>query len=158
MRTQAGPFLLAALALAMGLPLAEGAAQHLGARCYISHAGLPGSAAGDAVCAGSTLYIGSHVGVDPATGRAPGDAAAEARLLMEGVRRTVAAAGLQMDDVVAITVFSTDASLDESFSSVFRGYFRGHPPAQTFVGAGDLGHGARFEVTGVAVKRASLRF
>ena len=157
MKTQAGPFLLAALALAMGLPLAGGAAQHFGARCYVAHAGLPDSAAGDAVCAGSTLYIGGHVGVDPATGSAPADAAAEARLLMEGVRRTVAAAGLQMDDVVAVTVFSTDAALDESFSSVFRGYFHGHQPAQAFVAAGALGHGARFEMTGVAVKRAPLR-
>jgi enamine deaminase RidA (YjgF/YER057c/UK114 family) len=157
MRTQAGPFLLAALALAMGLPLAGGAAQHFGPRCYMANAGPSDSAAGDAVCAGSTLYIGGHLGVDPATGSAPPDAAAEARLLMEGVRRTVAMAGLQMDDVVAVTVFSTDAALDERFSSVFRGYFHGHLPAQAFVGAGTLGHGARFEVTGVAVKRGSLR-
>jgi 2-iminobutanoate/2-iminopropanoate deaminase len=155
-RTAAGPLLLAALALAMALPLAQGAAQHFDARCYIAHAGLAADAAGDAVCAG-TLYIGGHLGVDPSTGSAPRDATTEARLLMEDLRRSVVAAGLQMDDVVALTVFSTDTTLDESFSSVFRDYFHGHPPAHAFVGAGSLGHGAHFEVTGVAVKRPHLQ-
>jgi 2-iminobutanoate/2-iminopropanoate deaminase len=147
--TSAGPFLLAALALAMALPLAEGAAQPSAERSYISRAA---AVASDAVRTGNTLYIGGHLGIDPATGRAPAESAAEARLAMQALQRTIAAAGLKMDDLVSVTVFSTDADLDETFNSVYRSYFNGRYPAQTFVGADWLRHGARFEVLGVAVK------
>jgi 2-iminobutanoate/2-iminopropanoate deaminase len=160
MKTSAGPFLLAALALAMALPMADGAAQRRGERSYVDPPAVPGVlllTASAAVRTGNTLYIGGHLGIDPATGRVPAESAAEARLLMESLRRTIAAAGLQMDDLVAVTVFSTDLSLDETFNAVYRTYFHGHYPTQTFVGADSLRRGARFEVLGVAVKAPTMR-
>jgi 2-iminobutanoate/2-iminopropanoate deaminase len=160
LKASAGPFLLAALALAMALPMAEGAAQRPGERSYIDRPAAPGAspaAASDAVRTGNTLYIAGHMGIDPATGRAPAESAAEARLLMEALRRTIDAAGLQMDDLVAITVFSTDVSLDETFNAVYRTYFHGHYPAQTIVGADSLRLGARFEVLGVAVRAPHMQ-
>lgn len=42
----------------------------------------------------------------------------------------VAAAGLQMDDRVSVTVFSTDARLNETFGAIDRSYFHGHYPAR----------------------------
>ncbi|HEY2807819.1 MAG TPA: RidA family protein [Steroidobacteraceae bacterium] len=159
MNTAAGPFLLTAVALVMSVPMTDGAADRPGERSYISRAAVPGLpvAASDAVRSGNTLYIGGHLGVDPATGRAPAESAAEARLAMEALRRTVAAAGLQMDDLVAVTVFSTDVRLDATFNAVYRTYFNGRYPAQTFVGADSLRGGARFEVLGVAVKAPHMR-
>jgi len=160
MQTSAGPFLLVALALAMAVPMTQGAAQPSGERSYIDlpavH-GTPQPAASDAVRTGNTLYIGGHLGLDPATGRAPPESVMEARLAMAALQRTIAAAGLQMDDLVAVTVFSTDADLDQTFNEVYRSYFHGHYPAQTFVGADRLRGGARFEVLGVAVKAPHLR-
>jgi 2-iminobutanoate/2-iminopropanoate deaminase len=159
LKTSAGPFLLAALALAMALPMANGAAQHPADRAYVDHPHVPGAlaASSDAVRTGNTLYIAGHLGIDPATCRAPAALAAEARLLMEALGHTVVAAGLTMDDLVAVTVFSTDPSLDETFNAVYRTYFHGHYPAQTFVGADSLRCGARFEVLGVAVKAPHMQ-
>jgi 2-iminobutanoate/2-iminopropanoate deaminase len=159
MNTAAGPFLLTAVALVMAVPMTDGAADRPGERSYIGRAAVPGMpvAASDAVRSGNTLYIGGHLGVDPATGRAPAESAVEARLAMEALRRTVAAAGLQMDDLVAVTVFSTDVGLDATFNAVYRTYFSGRYPAQTFVGAHSLRGGARFEVLGVAVKAPHMR-
>ncbi len=160
MKTSAGPFLLTAVALAMAVPMTDGAQEHPGERSYIDRPAIPGGppvAASAAVRTGNTLYIGGHLGIDPATGRTPAASAAEARLAMEALRCTLAAAGLKMDDLVAVTVFSTDLSLDGTFNEVYRTYFNGHYPAQTFVGADSLRRGARFEVLGVAVKAPHLR-
>jgi hypothetical protein len=65
-------------------------------------------------------------------------------------QRTIAAAGLKMDDLVSVTYFNR-RDLDETFNSVYRSYFNGRYPAQTFVGATGCAT-ARFEVLGVAVK------
>ena len=51
----------------------------------------------DAVLVGNTLYIAGHIGLDPKTGQAPADAEVEAHLVMDGVKKTVEAAGLSME-------------------------------------------------------------
>jgi 2-iminobutanoate/2-iminopropanoate deaminase len=153
MKTQAGP-LLTLLTLALALPLVEGAAEHPGERSHLdprSQVAGPG-AQSDAVRTGNTLYLAGHLGIDPRTGDVPADRATEARLLMDAVQRTVGTAGLKMDDLVSVTVFSTDLSLSETFNAVYQDYFRGHYPARAFVGASTLARGAHFEVTAVAVQ------
>lgn len=161
MKSQAaGPFLLTAIALALALPLAQGAAEHDAQRSYVAPgvpSGVTLTAQTAAVRSGNTLYIAGHLGIDPHTGHVPEDRAAEARLVMEAVRGTVASAGLQMDDLVSVTVFSTDLSLNETFNAVYQDYFRGHYPARAFVGASTLLRGAHFEVTAVAVKPPHLQ-
>lgn len=159
MKTQAGPFLLAAVALALGLPLAEGSAEPAPQRSYVAPRSISGGPTpqSDAVRTGNTLYIAGHLGLDPRTGEVPPDRAVEARLLMEAVGRTVASAGLQMDDLVSVTVFSTDLTLNETFNAVYRHYFHGHYPARAFVGASTLARGAHFEITAVAVKLPHLQ-
>lgn len=159
MKTQAGPLLLVLVALALALPLAEGAAERHAERSYVAYAsaggGVPPVSAG--VRSGNTLYLAGHLGIDPATGAAPADGAREARLLMDAVQRTVTSAGLRMDDLVSVTVFSTDVSRNESFDAIYRTYFHGHYPARGFVGTSTLQHGAHFEVLGVAVRPPRLQ-
>jgi 2-iminobutanoate/2-iminopropanoate deaminase len=159
MTTQAGPLLLAALALVLGLPLAEGAAEHPRERSYRAPASPSGTPVGQsaAVRTGNTLYLAGHLGLDPYTGEVPPQRAAEARLLMQAVEHTVAAAGLRMDDVVSVTVFSTDPTSDETFNAVYQGYFHGHYPARAVVGANRLSRGAHFELSAVAVRAPHLQ-
>lgn len=150
MKASSGRLLVAAICLGAALPLAAGAPP----RSYIEHAGPPGAAAlpfSDAVLVGDTLYVAGHLGIDPQTGNVAAAPAAEARLLMEALQHTVQAAGLQMDDLVSVTVFCTDLGLYDMFNAVYRGYFHGHHPARAFIGADKLVRGAHFEVLGVAV-------
>jgi len=109
----------------------------------------------DGVLVGNTLYISGHLSVDPKTGQVPVDPQAEAKLVMDRVKRTVESAGLTMDDVVSIQVFCTDLALFDTFNSVYRSYFPHGFPARAFLGAGALLRGAHFEVLGVAVRRPS---
>lgn len=108
----------------------------------------------DAVLVGNTLYIAGHIGLDPKTGLAPADAEAEAHMVMDGVKKTVEAAGLSMDDVVSMQIFCTDLKLYDTFNAVYKTYFHGDFPARAFIGTDKLLRNGHYEVLGIAVKRA----
>jgi 2-iminobutanoate/2-iminopropanoate deaminase len=147
-----GGLLLAVLALAA--PFAFGAPP-APERSYIEHPPAPNGPAlpfSDAVRLGDTLYVAGHIGIDPRTGNAAASPEAEARLVMDGVKRTLERAGFTMDDLVSVTVYCTDLSLYDTFNGIYGGYFHGHHPARAFIGVGKLIRGARFEVQAVAVR------
>jgi 2-iminobutanoate/2-iminopropanoate deaminase len=108
----------------------------------------------DAVLVGNTLYIAGHIGLDPKTNQAPPDAEQEAHLVMDGIKRTVEAAGLSMDDVISMQIFCTDLKLYDSFNSVYKTYFHGDFPARAFIGTDKLLRNGHYEVLGIAVKRS----
>jgi reactive intermediate/imine deaminase len=108
----------------------------------------------EAVLSGDTLYIAGHIGLDPQTGKPGETAEQEARLVMESFKKTIEEAGMEMDDLVSVTVYSSDVSDYSAFNAVYRPYFHGNFPARAYVGSGKLLFGARFEVQGIAVKRA----
>ena len=146
--------LLGALTLIAGAPLTFGGP---GApeRSYIEHPSAPKGPAlpfSDAVRIGDTLYVAGHIGIDPRTGHAAASPAAEARLVMDGVKHTLERAGFTMDDLVSVTVYCTDLSLYDTFNRIYGGYFHGNHPARAFLGVSKLVRGARFEVQGIAVR------
>jgi 2-iminobutanoate/2-iminopropanoate deaminase len=104
------------------------------------------------VMAGDTFYLAGHLGLDAATGQAAADVDTEAKLVMDAVQKTLAGAGLAMDDLVSVTIYCTDLELYAKFNAVYRGYFHGHFPARAFIGVSKLVRGARFEIAGTAVK------
>ncbi|HTX05170.1 MAG TPA: Rid family hydrolase [Steroidobacteraceae bacterium] len=106
------------------------------------------------VLVGNTLYIAGTTGVDPGTKGAV-SAVAEAHLVMDRVKRVVEQSGMTMDDIVSVQVFCTDLRDYDAFNSVYESYFHGHYPARTFIGVASLLFGARYEVNGIAVRRAN---
>lgn len=115
-------------------------------------AGFPFS---DAVWAGNTLYLSGHIGLDPETRKPPASAAEEARLVLDGLKNTLEAAGLAMSDLVSLQIFCSDVGLFSEFNTVYRTYFKNDEyPARAFLGSGKLMFDARFEVQGIAVNRS----
>ena len=112
--------------------------------------GLPFS---DAVLVGDTLYISGRGGVDMATMKVPAAVKDEVKMLMEDFKNVLAQAGMAMDDLVSVTVYSPDLSLYAEFNEIYRSYFSKNLPARAFIGSGPLLFGMRFEMQGVAVKR-----
>ena len=104
------------------------------------------------VFVGDTLYLAGMIGRDK-DGKVPGDAKAEATLVLDQVRATLKEAGLTMDDLVTVQIFCSDVSHYAAFNDVYRGYFKKEFPARAFIGSGKLLFDARFEVQGIAVKR-----
>jgi reactive intermediate/imine deaminase len=107
----------------------------------------------DGVLVGNTLYLAGRIGLDPKTGRPGATPQEEARLALDGIKATLAQAGMSMDDLVFVQVYCSDVSLFEQWNSVYRGYFHGDFPARAFLGSGKLLFDARFEVQGIAIKR-----
>ena len=107
----------------------------------------------DAVRAGKTLYVSGRIGLDGDTGKPPQAAPDEARALMENLKGVLDEAGMEMLDLVQVTVFSPDVSLYGVFNDVYLSYFDGELPARAFIGSGPLLFGARFELTAIAVSR-----
>jgi 2-iminobutanoate/2-iminopropanoate deaminase len=100
---------------------------------------------------GGTFYVSGHLGLDPATGKVPADAEAEARFVLDAVKQTLARAGLTMDDLVSVTIYCTDLDLYDKFNSVYRSYFHEHFPTRSFIGVAKLVRGAHLEIAAVAV-------
>jgi 2-iminobutanoate/2-iminopropanoate deaminase len=105
-----------------------------------------------AVRVGETLYLSGTIGRE-ADGSIPETAEREATLVLNNVRATLEAAGMTMDDLVYVQVFSSDVSDYDAFNSVYRTYFTSEFPARAYLGSGTLLFGARFEVQSIAVRR-----
>ena len=112
-------------------------------------AGLPFS---DGVLIGGTLYLSGRIGLDPATGQAPESVDAELSLLFDGFQAVLQQAGMSMDDLVWVQVYSPDVSLWERFNAAYVQFFSREFPARAFLGSGPLLMNGRFEMLGVAVK------
>jgi 2-iminobutanoate/2-iminopropanoate deaminase len=107
----------------------------------------------DGVLVGDTLYLAGRIGIDPQTGKAAEEVEKEIRLLLDGMKTTLAAANMTMDDLVSVQVFCPDLSLYEKFNEIYRSYFIKDFPARAFIGSGPLLRGGRFEAQGIAVRR-----
>ena len=107
----------------------------------------------DGVLAGDTLYLAGRLGLDPKTGKVPEQVEAEVRLILDGMKATLKAAGMSMDDLVYVQVFSPHLDLYDPFNAIYRTYFSRDFPARAFIGSGPLLRNARFEVAGIAVRR-----
>jgi len=104
-----------------------------------------------AVWVGNTLYLSGSLGLEG--GQVPATAEAEARNVLDNIKGVLEGAGLTMDDLVSVQVFSSDVADYDAFNSVYRTYFTKQYPARAYVGAGTLLFGARFEVMGIASRR-----
>ena len=105
-----------------------------------------------AVRVGDTLYLSGDIGVDEEQ-KVPATAKAEAKLLLDGIKATLEAAGYTMDDLITVTVYCSDVKHYADFNEVYRTYFTKEYPARAFVGSGTLLFDARFELQAIAVKR-----
>ena len=105
-----------------------------------------------AVLAGNTLYISGTLGLD-ANSEVPSAVDAEARNVLNNIQAQLQAAGMTMDDLVLVQVYSSDVAFYDTFNEVYRTYFSAEFPARAFLGSGTLLREARFEVMGIAIDR-----
>ena len=106
-----------------------------------------------AVRVGNTLHLSGMLGLEG--GEVPETAEQEAANVLDNVKSVLETAGLTMDDLVVVQVYASDVGDYDAFNSVYRTYFTTEFPARAFLGSGTLLFGARFEVMGIAVRRAA---
>lgn len=107
----------------------------------------------DAVRAGDLLFVSGIVPVDEHGNQVGGDDVVEqARIVFEGLRSILAAAGAGPQDVVKVTLFLTDVDDRPAINPVRQEFFGETRPASTLVEVSRLAiPGAKLEVEAVAV-------
>lgn len=84
--------------------------------------------------AGRTLYVAGQTSRDvQGNVVCKGDAAGQARQVLENMKRVIEGAGGRMEDVAKLTVFITDIKHREAVGRVRQEYFKGDPPANTLL-------------------------
>lgn len=143
--------LLSALALVAGSSrlTAQATRQYIAPRAAADASAPPFSGG---VLVGNTLYLAGTIGLT-ADGKVPATATEEATLALNGIKKTLTAAGMTMDDLVSVQIFCSDVANYDEFNKVYRTYFTKEFPARAFLGSGKLLFGARFEIQAIAVKR-----
>ena len=72
---------------------------------------------------------------------------------MRNMKAVLAAAGMTMDDLVLVTIYTTDMQQFASINKVYGSYFEGSTyPSRAAVGITSLAKGARVELVAVAKK------
>ncbi len=106
------------------------------------------------ILVGDTLYIAGHLGRDPeSTVLVEGGLEAETRQAMANIHEVLKEAGMEFEDVVAVTAYIANIEDFPRFNAVYREYFPDDPPARATVQVAALNVGAQVELQMIAVKR-----
>jgi len=70
----------------------------------------------------------------------------------KNIKLTLEASGLNLEDVIKVTVFLTDINLFNEFNEIYKKYFSKSMPARTLVEVLKLALGARIEIEVIAYK------
>jgi len=105
--------------------------------------------------AGDLLYLSGQIGLDPTTGKLVGaDVTAQTHQIMAHLSAVLAAAGLELGDLVKTTIFLTDMADFAVVNQCYGDYFKEDPtlPARACVEVAALPLGALVEIEGVAMR------
>ena len=107
----------------------------------------------DGVLAGDTFYLSGSIGYDHELGKVvPGGIEPETRRAVENLRATLRKAGMDLQDVVKVTVYLRSMEDYPTFNQVYATFFPTDPPARETVAVSGLALGANIELSFIAVK------
>ena len=106
-----------------------------------------------AIDLGSLVFTSGQIPIDPATGAIAQGIEAQARQSLTNVKAILAAAGLEMDQVVKTTVFLKDMNDFAAMNAVYAEFFtEGSYPARSAVEVARLPKDAMVEIEVIAAK------
>jgi len=105
------------------------------------------------VKAGNLVFVSGQLPLDPATGEVvAGGVREQTARVMENIRAILQAAGMDLNDVVKITIFLRDLNDFSAVNEVYAQYFIGGYPARSTVQVAALPRNAAIEIEAVAYK------
>jgi len=105
-----------------------------------------------AASAGNTLYISGQLGLEPATGNLLEGVEAQATQALKNLKSVLAAADMDLSDVVKTTVFLVDMGDFAAINAIYAQAFGETKPARSCVAVAALPKGGLFEIEAVAAK------
>ena len=104
------------------------------------------------VAGGTTVYLSGQIGLDPATMQMAEGIDAQTHRVFRNLAAVAAAAGLDLDQAVRMTVYLTDLAHFARVNEIMAQYVREPYPARAAGGGGAPPRGARIE--GAAIQHA----
>jgi enamine deaminase RidA (YjgF/YER057c/UK114 family) len=123
---------IATIALALSPALAVGAAAQSPARQIVTAGASSNLPFSPAVKAGGFVYVAGAIG-DGSAPLAKGDIRAQTRQTLDGIAKTLKAAGSSLANAASVTVYLRNASDAAAMNEVYATYFPKDPPARTTV-------------------------
>lgn len=106
-----------------------------------------------AVKVNGTLYVSGQIPLNPQTGDLVLDSIENAtHRVMQNIQALVEEAGMQMKDVVKMSIFIKDMGQFSRINSVYAQYFSGDFPARETVQVVDLPMGVPIEISCIAIE------
>lgn len=105
---------------------------------------------------GSLIFTSGQIPVDPKTGHVPEDITAQTQQSLANVQAIVEAAGLQVGDIVKMTVFVKDLNDFTTVNAAYEAFFTAHQasfPARSCVEVARLPKDVKIEIEAIAVRR-----
>lgn len=102
---------------------------------------------------GETCYVSGQLPIDPTTGVFAGeDIRIQTGQSLENIKAILAQSGMQMSDVVQVTVLLQHISDFDAMNEVYAGYFNSNYPARVAFEVAALPKAALVEIQAIAVK------
>jgi 2-iminobutanoate/2-iminopropanoate deaminase len=99
---------------------------------------------------GAFLFVSGMTPFDPSSGKIEsGPIARQTELVLENIKRVLAAGGASLDDVIGCRVYLTPDMRISEMNEVYARYFGRAKPARATVGAGLLGFDVEIECVAV---------
>lgn len=102
---------------------------------------------------GGLVFVSGQLPIDPVTGTfAKGGIQAEARQSLNNIRNILTETGLDMKDIVKVTVLLADINDFAAINEVYAEFFSAPYPARSAFAVAALPKGARVEIEAIASK------
>jgi len=111
--------------------------------------GLPFS---DGMLVGNTLYVAGQEGQDDSGKLVAGGIGPETKAALDNIEKVLKAAGLELKDVVSVTVYLADIHDFPEMNKVYKSIVPDPKPARATVQVAALVNDARIEISAIAVK------
>lgn len=97
------------------------------------------------------VYVSGQLPIDPVTGQhETGDITAQTQLVLNNLKRILEASGSATNQVLQVTVYTSDGSLWAEINRIYAEFFGSHRPARAVVPTAPLHYGFLIELAAIA--------
>ena len=107
-----------------------------------------------AIDTGSLIFISGQIGIDPSTGKLMDGLEAQTRRALLNILSILESAGLGKENLVKITIYTTDISKFGTINTLYEDFFKDiePKPARAVVGVKELPLNALIEIEAIALR------